>query len=110
MSKFSQIWFSIFAIAPPLASLPFRCHSQTGWQRLARLDVWSFQVHRLDHPLALALKHDKLDERGHLVEPAEEHIGRMIGIGMPINQNKRPRPKAVSSDLLVARSQRRVWI
>jgi len=27
---------------------------------------------RLDHPLALALKHDELDERGHLVEPAEE--------------------------------------
>jgi hypothetical protein len=32
----------------------------------------AFQVLRLDYPLALALKHDELDERGHLVEPAEE--------------------------------------
>jgi hypothetical protein len=28
----------------------------------------------------------------------------MIGIGMPINQSKRPRPKAVSSDSLVAQA------
>jgi hypothetical protein len=32
----------------------------------------SFQVISLDHPFTLALKHDELDERGHLVKPAED--------------------------------------
>jgi hypothetical protein len=36
MSKSSRIWLSIFAKAPPLACLPFRCHSQTEWLRLVR--------------------------------------------------------------------------
>jgi hypothetical protein len=32
----------------------------------------SFQILRLDDPLVLALTHEKLDNRGHLVEPAED--------------------------------------
>jgi len=31
----------------------------------------SFQILRLDYPLAPTLKHDELDDRGHLVKPAE---------------------------------------
>jgi len=74
MSKSSRICFSIFGIVLPRASLPFRCHWQIGWLRLRFLLYGkdAFQVLRLDYPLALALKHDELDERGHLVEPAEE--------------------------------------
>jgi len=74
MSKSSRIWLSIFAKAPPLACLPFRCHSQTEWlvYRFSLYGKDSFQVLRLDHPLALALKHDELDRRGHLMKAAEE--------------------------------------
>jgi hypothetical protein len=53
MSKPSRIRFSIFGLAPLLACLPFRCHSQTGWRRLP-LPLYgkeSFQVLRLEHPL-----------------------------------------------------------
>jgi len=32
----------------------------------------SFQVISLDHPFTLALKHNELGERGHLVKPAED--------------------------------------
>jgi hypothetical protein len=77
MSKSSRIWLSIFAKAPPLACLPFRLpfrclRKQNGCvYHFSLYGKDSFQVLRLDHPLALALKHDELDERGHLVEPAE---------------------------------------
>jgi hypothetical protein len=72
--KSSRIWLSIFAKAPPLACLPFRCHSQPDGclYRFTLYGKDSFQVLRLDHPLALALKHDELDRRGHLMKAAEE--------------------------------------
>jgi hypothetical protein len=65
----------------------------------------SFQILRLDYPLALAVKHDELDERGHLVEPAEG----------PDEKNDRDRyadqPKQKTSThnfLLLVASQRRL--
>ena len=74
MSKSSRICFSIFGIVLPRASLPFAVIGKSNGcvYRFLLYGKDAFQVLRLDYPLALALKHDELDERGHLVEPAEE--------------------------------------
>jgi hypothetical protein len=44
----------------------------SGIHRFPLYGKESFKVLRPDYPPAVALKHDELDERGHLVEPAEK--------------------------------------
>jgi hypothetical protein len=46
----------------------------------------------VDFPLALALKHDELDERGHLVEPAEEPDNKDDRDGYTDQPQQTPRP------------------
>src|SRR5215831_564464 len=106
MSKSSRIWFSIFAIAPLLASfLSAVIRKPDG--SVYRLSVYGkepFQVHRLDQPPALALKHDELDERAHLVEPAKKPDKKDDRDRYADQPEQKTSTQAVSSDSLVAQA------
>ena len=73
MSRSFRIWFSIFGIGLPHGAFLSAVIGKSDGcvYRFPLYGKDSLQVVRLDYPLALALKHDELDERGHLVEPAE---------------------------------------
>jgi hypothetical protein len=84
--------------------------SKSSRYRLSVYGKEPFQVHRLDQPPALALKHDELDERAHLVEPAKK----------PDKKDDRdryadqPEQKSSTQGCLLrfagCASQRRLWI
>ena len=56
----------------PLFSLDVQLADQSRAEKTRSKSLDLTNHLRLNQPLALALKHDELDRRGHLVEPAEE--------------------------------------